>query len=437
MLLISILLRPVTTFAGVILTWAVFLAGLCGFEGGNGPEGPAGATGVPAYPVIASVNWPATGIQPALNRKSFFPAAGARNICPDTPLRITFATAPALGSSGKIKVFDGADNKLVDSIDVSTRTATKTIGGLDNFKYYPVIISGTEVSIYLKNGALAYNKTYFVTIDAGVFRDRAGGYDGISQPGVWRFTTKTAAPAAGTARLTVASDGTGDFCTVQGALDFIPEGNTRPTTIFLRKGTYSEIVFFSNKHAVTLLGEDRRQTVIAYPNNAVFNSAGGNPFAGTAPNPSAEPRVGGNIYRRGVFLAHGVNDLVIADLTIRNSTPQGSSQAEAIILNGTPSAHAILKEVDLYGYQDTLQINGQAYVSNCYIEGDVDFMWGTGPCFFEKPRLPLSPLRRLLHTGSQSGHESRLCLPSLRVRRHRRNHGQLPVTSPAGALSLQ
>jgi hypothetical protein len=31
-----------------------------------------------------------------------------------------------------------------------------------------------------------------------------------------------------------------------------------------------------------------------------------------------------------------------------------------------------------------LQINGQAYISHCYIEGDVDFMWGKGPCFFDQ-----------------------------------------------------
>ena len=47
----------------------------------------------------------------------------------------------------------------------------------------------------------------------------------------------------------------------------------------------------------------------------------------------------------------------------------------------------IITEVDLYSHQDTLQINGQAYLSNCYIEGDVDFMWGAGPCFFENCRL--------------------------------------------------
>ena len=84
-----------------------------------------------------------------------------------------------------------------------------------------------------------------------------------------------------------------------------------------------------------------------------------------------------------MFLAHRVNDLVIANLTLHNTTPQGGSQAEAIILNGGPDAHAILANLDLYSFQDTLQINGQAYITNCYIEGDVDFMWGKGPCFFE------------------------------------------------------
>jgi hypothetical protein len=78
-----------------------------------------------------------------------------------------------------------------------------------------------------------------------------------------------------------------------------------------------------------------------------------------------------------------VNDLKIINLTLHNTTPQGGSQAESIILNGGRDAHAILTNVDLFSFQDTLQINGQAYIYNCYLEGDVDFMWGKGPCFFE------------------------------------------------------
>jgi len=309
-------------------------------------------------------------------------------------LRLTFAAPPSLGASGGIRIIDAATNAVVESIDIRSPTAIKTIGGLENCKYYPVIVAGNDACIYLRNGALAWNKTYYVTIDSGAFLVGGDSFAGVEAPASWRFTTKPAAPPAGATRLTVAADGTGDFCTVQGALDFIPDGNTAPTTIFIRKGTYTEIVFFTNKHAVTLLGEDRRKTVIAYANNAKFNNAGGNPYANGS-NPSGVAAIrGGSVYHRGVFTAHRVDDLVIANLTIRNTTPHGGSQAEAIILNGTPSARAIVKDVDLASFQDTLQINGQAYVSHCHIEGDVDFMWGTGPCFFE------DCVCRSLHSGA-------------------------------------
>ena len=320
---------------------------------------------------------------PALDLQHAFPAPDAVNVCPDTPLRLTFPAPPTLGTTGRIRIVDAADQRVVETIDISSRTATKSIGGLPDYRYYPVITAGREATIYPKNGELAYGRSYYVTIDAGVFKHGAADYAGVDQPTAWRFSTKPAPPAPGTTRLTVAADGTGDFCTVQGALDFIPDGNTTPTTIFLRKGTYTEMVFFTHKDAITLLGEDRRQCVIAYATNERFNPAGGNPYADSS-NPSAASHAGGHIYHRGVFLAHRVNDLTLTNLTIRNTTPQGGSQAEAIILNGTPTARAILKDVDLYSYQDTLQINGQAYLQDCYIEGDVDFMWGTGPCYFER-----------------------------------------------------
>ncbi|HTT55584.1 MAG TPA: pectinesterase family protein [Opitutaceae bacterium] len=319
---------------------------------------------------------------PAFDLAHAFPAPNAVNVCPDTPLRLTFPAPPTLGAAGRIRIIDAADQRVVETIDVSAPTATQAIGGLPDYKYHPVIIAGREATIYPKNGELAYRHTYYVTIDAGAFKTGAGDCAAVDAPAAWRFTTKAAPPAPGTTWITVAADGTGDFCTVQGALDFIPDGNTTPTTIFLRKGTYTEMVFFTHKDAITLRGDDRRQCVIEYATNERFNPAGGNPYADSS-DPSAAPHAGGHIYHRGVFLAHRVNDLTITNLTIRNTTPQGGSQAEAIILNGTPTARAILRDVDLYSYQDTLQINGQAYLRDCYIEGDVDFMWGTGPCYFE------------------------------------------------------
>jgi pectin methylesterase-like acyl-CoA thioesterase len=309
-----------------------------------------------------------------------FPRAGAKGVCPDTPLRITFAAPLELGPSGRIQIVDLTTHEVVEAIDVGAAAATQTIGGLSGYQYRPVIVSGAEVTIHLRNGALAYGRTYAVSADATAFKDTAGGGGPIS----WRFTTKPAPPPAGARRLTVAADGTADFCTVQGAFDFIPDGNTAPRTIFVRRGTYTEIVFFSNKHAITLLGEDRAESVLTYANNDRFNHAAGNPYAAAGANPSdAVISRGDAIYRRAVFMAHRANDLVVANLTIRNTTPSGGSQAEAIILNGTGRARAVLKDLNLVSTQDTLQINGQAYVSNCTIEGDVDFMWGQGPAFFD------------------------------------------------------
>jgi pectin methylesterase-like acyl-CoA thioesterase len=316
------------------------------------------------------------------------PAFDATGVSPDTPLHIIFAGAPVVGS-GKVQVFDARNDRLVDSIDLSVQTRTRTIGGLPNYNYYPVLISGNQASLYLANNALAYNANYYIKIDAGAFKDRSGNpFAAFTNARAWRFKTKAAPPVAGAKKLVVAADGTGDFATVQGALDFVPEGNKAPITIFIRNGTYNEIIFFTGKDNLTLLGEDRQKTIIAYANNDRFNNnAGGNPFGSGVPLPGTLPARSGAVYRRGLFLAHRVNNLTIANLTLHNTTPHGGSQAEALILNGTPGARAIIANVDLYSFQDTLQINGQAYVDNCYLEGDVDFMWGTGPCFFENCEL--------------------------------------------------
>lgn len=290
---------------------------------------------------------------------ALFPADGAANVCPDAPLEITFDSPPKLSHSGIIVVADGTSHAAVTTIDVGAGPATQPIGGVPNFKYLPVIVSGKSATIYPPNHALEYNTAYTVTVGARVFQGR-------DTPITWQFTTKSAPPAAGTTKLTVAADDSADFCTVQGAVDFVPDGNTAPTTIFIRNGVYTGLVCVVNKNALTFNGEDRKQAIIEYANNARFNPASDQ-----------------GVYHRGVFLARNCADLTLSNLTIRDTTPRGGSQAEAIILNGSPNAHAILTDVDLYSFQDTLQINGQAYLRDCYIEGDVDFMWGTGPCFFE------------------------------------------------------
>jgi pectin methylesterase-like acyl-CoA thioesterase len=369
---------------------------------------------------------PLSALRVVAGSPTFEPPSSAASVCPDTPLRLTYGAPVALGT-GTIEIRSAEDDALLDTILISPapgrgggpgrgpaagilgaaasapvagvsaiRTAgevlprealsaglptrARMIGG-SRFITYPVMIFGKEVYIFPET-SLPYGKSVYVKIGAGTFKSGGADDPGIGDAKVWRFTTKAAPPAADAGRITVAADGTGDFCTVQGAIDCVPAGNANPVTIFIRRGVYYELVNIAGKNDLTFVGEDRKNTILAYPNN--------NTFSTSAPS-MAEPGAGGGGRgvaagggtRRGLFNAQRVSDLTLANLTLHNTTPQGGSQAEALILNGTATARAILTNVDLYSFQDTLQINGQAYLSHCYIEGDVDFMWGTGPCFFE------------------------------------------------------
>ena len=328
-------------------------------------------------------------LSPTLATTTLAPASGATGLAPDMRLTLTFNQPIAVGVMGTIKIYDASNPTTpVDTIDLVAATAlmktlraastistqplpvqNKTVGGLTNFNYYPITISGSTATIYPRNNVLTYNKSYFVTIDPGVFTDSSGlAFAGFSGNTGWTFSTKTVGPVSSTTRIVVAADGSGDFYTVQAALDFIPLGNTTPRTIFIKKGTYFEQVYFNGKHSITFLGEDRTQSIIVYPNNNTFNNVSGS-------------------YHRMTFQADKASNVALVNLTVLNSTPKGGSQAEAVILNGTTTARAIISNVDLFSYQDTLQVNGQGYVTDSHISGDVDYMWGGGPCFFNNCRL--------------------------------------------------
>src|SRR6266496_3457371 len=78
-----------------------------------------------------------------------------------------------------------------------------------------------------------------------------------------------AAGADGARTITVAADGSGDFRTVQSAIDSVPEGNAGRIVIHLRPGTYKEKIRLARaKPFVTLLGDDAKTTVLTNDWNA-------------------------------------------------------------------------------------------------------------------------------------------------------------------------
>ena len=61
----------------------------------------------------------------------------------------------------------------------------------------------------------------------------------------------------------VAADGTGDYTSVQQAIDAAPAGRTEPWLIFVKSGSYEESVTVpSDKPFIHLIGQDRASTVI-------------------------------------------------------------------------------------------------------------------------------------------------------------------------------
>ena len=317
----------------------------------------AGKGGVSGAPDVAGAG-PRAGVSGPL-----FPAPDSQDVCVDPQLRISFegSGAPKLGSSGKLQVFDVAQpGSAVATVDFGASSIKETIGGLALKLERQVFVDDNSVFVRLPARALSYGHTYYVTLEGAAITGPNGAAKTFSGDQAWRFSTRAAAPSNPSA-LRVALDGTGDFCSVQGALDALPAGNETPSVITLGRGTYYELIHLASKNNVTLRGEDRKGSVIAGTNNEKLNP-------GTA--------------TRALVGIDKLSGLVIENLTIHNLTPQGGSQAEALRMQNCD--RCIVRDADILSLQDTLLWSGRVYAHNCYIAGNVDFIWGTGSAYFDQ-----------------------------------------------------
>ncbi len=343
------------------------------------------------------------------------PANGASDVNIDTHLTLIMAEDAVIGTQGFVSVYDKATGRLVDRLDMSipagptesqpknpaaqytpvpytyrsqhitnrnTKAGTPSganawdgsryqldiIGGFsDGFHFYPIIARGKTLTIYLHHNMLDYDREYYVTIDRHVIQ----GFKGIKGKKGWTFRTKAKSPAPEQRLITVAADGQGDFSTVQGAMDFIPDSvgaESDRYRVLVRNGDYEELVYFRNKRFVTIEGESRDGVVIHYPNNEVFNPHPAdiktNELKGTFPS------------RRAAFAADNCSDLVFRNLTVKTDC---MGQAEGLLVNGERN---YFENIHVIGDGDALQANGSCYWQNCLIDGGGDTILGRGPSFF-------------------------------------------------------
>lgn len=167
-------------------------------------------------------------------------------------------------------------------------------------------------------------------------------------------------------KITVAQDGSGDFKTVQQAINAVPDNNHSVTQIFIKKGTYKEhIIVGVAKINVTLIGEDVNNTVLTYDNYASKLDSTGKAF-GTS--------------RSASFYVYG-SGFTAKNITFENSSgPVG--QALAIYVAGDRSCFWGCR---FLGNQDTIYTHGNGsrqFYNNCYIEGTTDFIFGAATALF-------------------------------------------------------
>lgn len=176
-------------------------------------------------------------------------------------------------------------------------------------------------------------------------------------------------PVNAQTKKTVAQDGSGDYTTVQAALNAIPLNNKKPVIIFIKNGVYKEKIFLdSSKNFVTLTGEGKFNTILTY-----------NDHTG-----KISPRGDTINTRTSWSFKIKADNFTAQHITFQNDAGFSTGQAVAVESDGDK---AVFFNCRFIGNQDVLFTNNdksRQYYKNCYIEGTTDFIFGSSTVWFEQ-----------------------------------------------------
>jgi pectinesterase len=165
--------------------------------------------------------------------------------------------------------------------------------------------------------------------------------------------------------MVVAMDGSGDFVSIQKAIDASKAFPDKRVTIFVRNGIYREkLVVPSCNARLSLVGESPEKTVVTFDD--YFDKI--------------------NRGRNSTFFTYTLlvqaNDFRMENITVENTAgPVG--QAVALHVEGDRS---VIVNCRILGNQDTLYAAGRfsrQYFLNCTVEGTTDFIFGEATVLFE------------------------------------------------------
>ncbi|MFV0238699.1 MAG: pectinesterase family protein [Lacrimispora sphenoides] len=186
----------------------------------------------------------------------------------------------------------------------------------------------------------------------------------------------------------ISKDGTGDFKSIGEALRSLPSDHTKEQVLYIHKGFYEEQITVMVPH-VTFVGEDTESTILSYGLYARMTMEDG--------------------MKRGTFRTYSclidTHDFTAKNLTFENSAGIGTDVGQALALYADGD-RLFFENCRFLGNQDTLftgplppkeiepngfigpkqhspRINGRHYYKNCYLEGDIDFIFGSATAYFE------------------------------------------------------
>jgi pectinesterase len=161
----------------------------------------------------------------------------------------------------------------------------------------------------------------------------------------------------------VSADGSGTYTTIQEAVTAAPDNAPKPFVILVKPGRYTgPILIPKTKRHLQLIGEDAPNTVLTYGLNVR----------------EPDPRSAKGFQGTGVAVMS--DDFSAEQITFEN-TSGDHGQALALRSDGD---RQLFRRCRFLGWQDTLMINnGRHYFVDCYIEGRVDFIYGSATAVFD------------------------------------------------------
>ena len=180
--------------------------------------------------------------------------------------------------------------------------------------------------------------------------------------------------------IVVALDGSGNYKSIQDAINAVPDNGSKRTVILIKNGVYNteKLLVPATKKNLTFLGEDREKTIISYHIYDCKSPETGNKCPADAVALWKDKK---DLIRTSATLTVLADDFTAENLTISNTAgPVG--QALALTLRGDRIS---ILNCTVLGYQDTIYManDGQRnYFNNCLVLGRTDYIYGSGIAFF-------------------------------------------------------